>query len=94
MGEWFVEPVLIALVEARGVAGAVSGNSGGGIFIGNGNNDARCLFRRPNANLWLDFGGALGVGVFAKEIWSPELPSDRDESDILGTGRDREELPS
>lgn len=36
------------LVDARGVAGAVSGNSGGVIFIGNGNRDARCLFRRLN----------------------------------------------
>ena len=40
------ELVLMAPVEARGVAGAVSGNWGGSIFMGSGNRDARC-FRRP-----------------------------------------------
>lgn len=40
------EPVLMPPVEARGVAGAVSGNCGGSIFMGRGKREARC-FRRP-----------------------------------------------
>lgn len=83
------------LVEARGVAGAVSGNSGGAIFIGNGNKDARCLFRRPNPNRpELALGVWRGLGVCSNEMWPPELPSDRDDSDALGTGKDSEEVPS
>jgi hypothetical protein len=73
----------------------VSGNSGGGIFIGNGNNDARCLFRRPKPNRpEPDFWLGRGFGVCSKETWPWELPSDRDDSDALGTGRDSEETPS
>lgn len=45
-GELVAEVELRALVDARGVAGAV----GGSIFIGTGNNDARCLFRRGSLN--------------------------------------------
>ena len=87
--------MLIPLVDARGVAGAVSGNSGGVIFIGSGNKDARCLFRllnpkRPDP----DLGVVCIFGVVSKETWAPELPSDRDDSEPLGTGRDNEDVMS
>ena len=56
----------MALVDARGVAGAVSGNLGGDIFIGSGNKDARCLFRRGNLKRALAFEAICGFGAFAK----------------------------
>lgn len=53
------------LVEARGVAGAVSGNSGGEIFMGSGNNDARCFLRpkpkREELGLVVVVGRGFGV---------------------------------
>lgn len=83
------------LVDARGVAGAVSGNSGGVIFIGNGNKDARCLFRRLNPKRPEP---VLGVKCCfwgcSKETWAPELPSDREDSEALGTGRDSVDVTS
>jgi len=87
--------VLMPLVEARGVAGAVSGNSGGVIFIGSGNNDARG-FRRPNPKRpELVLVVSRGFGVFSKETWPPELPSERDDSEARGgTGKDSVEVPS
>ena len=83
------------LVEARGVAGAVSGNSGGVIFMGRGKRDARC-FRRPNPKrpeLPLDV--SRGFGVLSNEMCPPELPSERDDSEARGgTGRDKVEVAS
>jgi hypothetical protein len=71
------------------VAGAVSGNCGGSIFIGSGNNDARC-FRRPKVKRAEPVrGGWCGRGVFSKDTWPPELPSDLDDSEARGTGRPR-----
>jgi hypothetical protein len=82
-------------VETRGVAGAVSGNSGGVIFIGSGNKDARCLFRLPNPKRPEPvLGVEYGFGVASKETWAPELPSDREDSDALFTGRDNEDVIS
>jgi hypothetical protein len=93
-GEWWAELLLIPLVDARGVAGAVSGNSGGVIFIGRGNKDARC-FRRPNPKRpELGLEVSRGLGVFSKDTCPPELPSDRDDSEARGTGRDSVEVPS
>lgn len=93
LGEWVCDVVLRALVEARGVAGAVSGNSGGDIFIGRGNNDF-CFFSfRRNPNLVDGVLDALyGFGVCSNETWPAELASERDESDTLGT--EREDLAS
>jgi hypothetical protein len=89
VGEWCGEPELRPPVETRGVAGAVSGNCGGSIFIGRGNNDARC-FRRPKVKRAEPFrGGCCGRGVFSKETWPPELPSEREDCDARGSGRDR-----
>ena len=83
------------LVETRGVAGAVLGNSGGAIFIGNGNKDARCLFRRPNPKRdEPDLGVGRGLGVCSKETWPPELSSDRDDSEALGTDSECDDVPS
>ena len=90
MGECWVEVVLLAPVEARGVAGAVSGNCGGSILVGNGNNDARC-FRRPTpkrAEPVLDV--CEGRGVWSKEMCPPELPSDFEDSDSRVAGGARE----
>ena len=83
-------------MEARGVAGAVSGNSGGDIFIGSGNKDARCLLRRPNPNRAdpVDFGVGRALGVWSKDTWPPELPSERELSDALAAGSDSEDVPS
>jgi hypothetical protein len=69
------------------VAGAVSGNCGGSIFIGSGNKDARCLRRPKLKRAEPVLGGCNGRGVFSKETWPPELPSDREESEARGTGR-------
>lgn len=93
-GEWWAEPLLMPLVDARGVAGAVSGNSGGGIFIGRGNKDARCFLRPKPNRPEPDFCVWRGLGVFSNDTWPAELPSERDESDTRGTGRDRVEVPS
>lgn len=90
-GECWIELVLIALVEARGVAGAVSGNCGGVTFMGRGNKDGRCFWRPNLKRLELSFGVWRGLGVFSNETWPVELPSDRDESDWRGTGRDNVE---
>lgn len=93
-GEYCAEPLLTLLVDARGVAGAVSGNSGGGIFIGRGNKDARCL-RRPNPKrLELVLLVRRGLGVWSNETWPPELPSEREDSEARGTGRDSVEVAS
>jgi hypothetical protein len=71
------------LVEARGVAGAVSGNSVGSVFIGTGNRDARCLRRpklkRPEPLEVL--GVRWGLGGFSKETCPPELASEREDSE-------------
>lgn len=94
VGEWCGEPELRPPVETRGVAGAVSGNWGGSIFIGSGNKDARC-FRRPKLKRPEPIRGAwCGRGVFSKETWPPELPSDRDDCDARASGRDRVTLLS
>jgi hypothetical protein len=89
VGEWCGEPELRPPVEARGVAGAVSGNCGGSIFMGRGNKDARC-FRRPNVKRAEPVrGGCCGRGVCSKEMWPPELPSDREDCEARGSGRAR-----
>jgi len=90
VGECWVEAELLAPVEARGVAGAVSGNCGGSIFMGRGNNDARC-FRRPNPKRAEPVRGACeGRGVWSKEMCPPELPSDLEDSDSRVAGGARE----
>ena len=69
-GEWWVELLLTPLVDWRGVAGAVSGNSGGVTFIGRGNKDARGFFRpnpkRPDP-VFLE--ECCGFGVLSNETW-------------------------
>ena len=62
VGEWCIELELIPLVDTRGVAGGVT-------FIGNGNKDARCLFRRlnpkrPEPPLGVEYGFG---GMFSNE---------------------------
>jgi hypothetical protein len=95
VGEWCTDPALIALVEARGVAGAVLGNSGGLIFMGSGNKDSRCLLRRRKPNLFECILGVMrGFGVFSNETCPAELASEREESDARGTEREREDLAS
>jgi hypothetical protein len=86
--------LLIPLVEARGVAGAVSGNSGGVIFMGRGKRDARC-FRRPKKRPELVLEEVKrGFGVFSNET-CPPLPSEREDSEARGgTGNDNVEVPS
>lgn len=80
------------------MAGAVSGNSGGVIFIGKGNKEARCLLRRPKRKrpeCVLGEDLEEGLGVISNEIWPPELPSERDDSEARGgTGRDSEDVIS
>jgi hypothetical protein len=71
------------------VAGAVSGNCGGSIFIGSGNKDARCLRRPKLKRAEPVLGGWNGRGVFSKETWPPELPSDREDCEARGSGRAR-----
>lgn len=93
-GEWWAEWLLMPLVDARGVAGAVSGNSGGVIFTGSGNKDARCFLRPNPKRLELSLGVCRGLGVFSNETWPVELPSEREESDWRGTGSDNEDVPS
>lgn len=87
-GEWWAEPLLMPLVDTRGVAGAVSGNSGGVIFMGRGNSEGRCFLRAKKLRPELCLGVWRGLGVFSNETWPVELPSDRDESDWRGTGSD------
>jgi hypothetical protein len=90
VGECWVEAELLPPVEARGVAGAVSGNCGGSIFIGRGNRDARC-FRRPKPNRAEPTrDGWFGRGVCSKDMCPPELPSDLDDSEALVAGGARE----
>lgn len=81
------EPVLMPPVEARGVAGAVSGNWGGSIFMGRGNRDARC-FRRPKPKRVEPMRcGAAGRVLVSNETCPPELPSEpREDSDARCVG--------
>ena len=76
-------------VEARGVAGAVSGNWGGSIFMGRGNRDARC-FRRPKpkrVEVEPRRCGAAGRVLVSNETCPPELPSEpREDSDARCVG--------
>lgn len=85
--------MLIPLVDARGVAGAVSECSeGGGILTGRGNNGLSFLVLRIRKRLVrFDLGVFCGFGWFAKLMWSPELASERDDSDNLGWGGARED---
>lgn len=76
---------LTPLVDARGVAGAVSGNSGGaGILTGKGNRDLRfdSLFLLGNLKM-VECDVSKGRLFVASWTWSFELASDRDESDSL-----------
>ena len=85
-GDWRGEGTLTALVDARGVAGAVSGNSGGaGILTGSGNSDLRFC-----SLFFLDRRKKVECDVFkAGFLCSPVLSIERDEpSDSLPpTGR-------
>jgi hypothetical protein len=64
-------------------------------FAGSGNREARCLFRRPNTKRAEPvLGGCRGRGLCSKETCPPELSSDREDSDCLGTGRDSDDVPS
>lgn len=68
------------------MAGAVSGNCGGSTFAGRGNRDARCLRRPKPKRAEPTRAGWLGRGVVSKEMWTPELPSDLDDSEALVAG--------